>query len=165
MMPGSLYRSVQKGEPITEHTIRRLAKRLSPATIEELVLVSNADSFGRGGEREKVVYKPGEWILEIAKKIGVEKKKSDMLISGKELRAIGFPQGEIIGKVRLMSERIRGLREYLEKVDPTTSTENLKHELITLIKEVVETDESLEILRNETLNTIQKIREKRGKVE
>jgi tRNA nucleotidyltransferase (CCA-adding enzyme) len=158
MMPGSLYRSAEKGYPITENTVRRLAKRLSPATIEELILVSNADSFGRGGIEDKSIYKPGEWLIDIAKKIGAEKKPPDMLISGKDLRELGFPQGEIIGKIRLLTERIRGLKETLKKEDSHVSIETLREDILHMLSGIENTEDALEILRNDALETIKEIR-------
>ncbi len=49
LFPTFLYEEeVKKGAKVSDGAIRRLAKKISPATIKELVLVAEADHLGRG---------------------------------------------------------------------------------------------------------------------
>ncbi|KYJ86599.1 CCA tRNA nucleotidyltransferase [Sulfurovum riftiae] len=68
--------------------IRRLATKVN---IEELVLVAKADFLGRTTEEAKsAVFKAGEWLLEKAKTLKVEKKPLECLVRGKDLIALGL---------------------------------------------------------------------------
>ena len=68
--------------------IRRLATKVN---IEELVLVAKADFLGRTTEEAKsAVFEAGEWLLEKAKTLKVEKKPLECLVRGKDLIALGL---------------------------------------------------------------------------
>lgn len=116
LVTNSLYLEERKGNSITDGAIRRLAKRLHPATIQELVQVCEADHFGRGSlvientEQENSYeneYKAGLWLLERARILDVESKKPTDLIRGSEWINLGFESGINIGKMIDLSNRLR----------------------------------------------------------
>jgi hypothetical protein len=61
LKPEVLYAQEKAGTPVSDRAIRRLARRIAPATIRELALLSEADHLGRGG----VTTSPegGAWLL------------------------------------------------------------------------------------------------------
>ena len=72
----------------TERAVRRLARRLAPATIEGRVLVVRADRSGRG----RLVDRAGEverW-LEVARDIGTDRAPARRLLTGDHLIAAGW---------------------------------------------------------------------------
>jgi tRNA nucleotidyltransferase (CCA-adding enzyme) len=77
------------GDP-TPAAVRRLARRLSPATLEEWALVVGADRGGRGSDSYK---NPATKWLEVASSIGVEKKPVKGLLTGDHLIAAGMRPG------------------------------------------------------------------------
>lgn len=81
--------------------VKRLSRRLAPATIQQLLLVMEADHNGRGGD----VYKdaPGSLeIAELAKELNVEKKPYEYILMGRHLIEAGLKPslqfGEILRK-------------------------------------------------------------------
>jgi len=82
------------GNKISAGAIRRLAQRIFPATIQELVYVSEADHRGRGpfGDtkiKEQLLlspdeYLPGEWLLRRARELDIENSRPVNLTRGKE---------------------------------------------------------------------------------
>lgn len=162
MMPGSLYRTDEKGTPITDSAIRRLAKKLHPATIEELILVSNADSFGRGIDNPKTVYKPGEWLTDFASRLGIEREQPEKMLRGKDLIEAGLKPDRIYGAIITTADRLRALRETLAKETKSEEIESLKEEVLELLGHTSTTTEALNALRDEALATIQEIRNTRA---
>ncbi|MDO8496671.1 MAG: HD domain-containing protein [bacterium] len=82
----------------TDSAIRRLAKRIYPATIEELAYLATADIKGTGHDM------PGEYdqaqnILKKSKELAVAKSKPQPVIMGRDLLDIGFVPGKKIGEV------------------------------------------------------------------
>ncbi len=101
---------------ISNGTIRRLAKRIHPATIQELVLISEADHLGRGPYSEKRrenmlldpnKYLPAKWLLQIARKLEVEKSKPVDLTRGRDWMNFGFEGGPDIGRLIRLSNELR----------------------------------------------------------
>ena len=93
---------------VSDGAIRKLAQRIAPATIQELVLLEQADHLGRGPFMDEMSSdqfllpdpsRSGDWLLRRAREIGVENSKPVSAISGKELVALGMKQGEDIGTV------------------------------------------------------------------
>ncbi len=115
LKPTLLYKSELRGEKVSDGAIRKLALRIFPATIEELVLVSQADQQGRGPfinshESGKCFitldYPTGKWLLERANKIGVYKEKPKPIIMGRDLINLGFHPGVLFGKVISLAEEL-----------------------------------------------------------
>lgn len=87
-----------KGELPTKRQIQRLARRLSPSTIEELCCVMDADKNGRPplpkGRTVAV-----DNILEVAKEISLEKQPPTPWVSGRDLIALGMVPNPDMGKL------------------------------------------------------------------
>jgi len=90
LKPSQFYRQGAKAG-----AIRRLATQVN---IEELILVAKADFFGRGdsgsifrsAHADISNYPAGEWLLEKAKMLKVEKGPLPHLLSGKDLIGLGL---------------------------------------------------------------------------
>jgi tRNA nucleotidyltransferase (CCA-adding enzyme) len=78
----------------TKRAFRRLAKKLFPATMEELVKLSIADQKGRLTEFNPT---SENWFLQNSK--GFKNTLPKDFITGKDWINLGFKQGEIIGKL------------------------------------------------------------------
>ena len=78
------------GEP-TPRAVRRLARRLAPATLEDWALVVRADRLGRGGNSERAG-DPGSWVR-VARDVGVSKAPTRRLFTGNHLIAAGWEPG------------------------------------------------------------------------
>lgn len=124
LKPGMLWRIEQKGEQVSDGAIRNLAKRLHPATIGQLVCVSEADNRGRGhlvdpNEPEKYLipkdYPPKDWLLERARKINVEKSKPAPIIYGRDLIALGLEPGKIFGEIINLANSLRDERNFTKE--------------------------------------------------
>lgn len=96
---------------VSQGAFRRLAKRLHPATIEELSYVSEADSFGTGpfldvNNKEQFLLsglenggvKAAIWVRKQAEEIGVYKEPPKPFVTGKELISLGFKPGSREGE-------------------------------------------------------------------
>jgi len=96
---------------VSDGAFRRLSKRLHPATIEELSYVSEADSLGTGpffdpenpeqfllAGLERGGAKAAVWVRERAESIGVNQKKPELSVTGKELIRLGFVPGNREGQ-------------------------------------------------------------------
>jgi tRNA nucleotidyltransferase (CCA-adding enzyme) len=105
-----------KGNPISDGAIRKLAARIHPATIKELVLIAEADHLGRGPYIDPEdpcqliipnTYPPREWLLERARILGVEESKPTDIIRGKDLIAFGYTPGELFGNIICSANGLR----------------------------------------------------------
>lgn len=97
LKPVLLYN--EKSKPAA---VRRLARKLYPATIKELLLVSIADKGGRGIETD---YNFADWILDRAKEYKVLEKPPEHIITGKELIALGLSPGPKMGEtIKLLDD-------------------------------------------------------------
>lgn len=99
---------VQHGEKVTNGTIKRLASRISPATIKQLICVAKADYFGHesfvdSNESEKSFtpsdYPAGKWLLERATELGIYETRPKPVLLGKDLIALGFKPGPLFGEI------------------------------------------------------------------
>ncbi len=111
-----MYRSIQKGEIVRDGAFRRLAKRLKPATIEDLTYVFEADSGGRGPfqdpeHKDQFVLqfpdKAAEWTRTRAIEIGVDKIVPKPILQGRDLIAFGFTPGINFGIIINLAEDLR----------------------------------------------------------
>jgi tRNA nucleotidyltransferase (CCA-adding enzyme) len=120
LKPSIFYiQEVQKGEKVTDGAIKRLAARIHPATLKQLVCVAKADHLGRGPfvdphEPEKSLmpldYPAGKWILKRASELGIYEAKPEPVLFGRDLIALGFEPGPLFGKVIKAAEErhVRG---------------------------------------------------------
>lgn len=133
LAPSTLYiNKYEKQEKITDGAIRRLAKRIHPATIQELVAVALADHIGRGpfyddqGQMYMTLYSAGEYLVEEARKLGVEKSKPVDVIMGRDLIGLGYQPGPAFGKIIDLANQLRDdknftkeqIMEIIEQISP-----------------------------------------------
>lgn len=122
LIPTMLYCSefVQK-EKISDGAIRRLAKRVDPATIQELVLVAKADHFGRGGLFDAEIpeqllvskeFPAGDWLIRRARFLNVEKSKPTDIIQGRDLQTMGLKTGPDFGQIIRLANNLRDDKNY-----------------------------------------------------
>lgn len=145
LIPTMFYiEEIIRDNKISDGAIRRLAQRIHPATIQELVLVSEADHLGRGPFNLKIKeqlllpedqFPAGEWLLKRARALEVEDSRPADLTRGKDWINLGYEQGESIGRLIELSNALRDeknfSREILFKIvdginDPNKAIEKLK---------------------------------------
>jgi tRNA nucleotidyltransferase (CCA-adding enzyme) len=80
LAPFALYR-----DKSSKSAVRRLALKVN---IENLVLVAKADTFGR--TLKNITFFEGEWLLDMAKMLNVEKYPVKNFIGGKDLIELGL---------------------------------------------------------------------------
>ncbi|MFH1405188.1 MAG: HD domain-containing protein [Patescibacteria group bacterium] len=129
LAPSMLYiadqKAVSPNEKVSDGAIRRLAARIHPATITELVRVAKADHLGRGPFRDPVFedwvsypeeFPAEQWLLERAQKVNVEDGKPKPLVGGKDLIELKFKPsnkaGERFGEVMALTDDLRDDGEY-----------------------------------------------------
>ncbi|MFA5020730.1 MAG: HD domain-containing protein [Patescibacteria group bacterium] len=113
--------SLDKDSPAAKKidgSIRRLAKRIHPATIKELVAVATADHLGRGpfteanGQILFNLYTAGQWLIERAAVLGVEKSVPKRVLTGKDLLRLGFKPGENVGAAMKLADDLRDEKKF-----------------------------------------------------
>lgn len=116
LWPSIQYIRHTRGEKVSDGSIRRLAKRLHPATIEELTYVSEADHHGRGPFLDPAhshqfllpdPYVAGAWLRREARELGVSIEQPKPPIMGRDLLSVGFVPGRNVGAVMTLCERLR----------------------------------------------------------
>lgn len=115
-----------RGKEVKAGAIRRLAERISPATIQELALVAESDHLGRGPFIDPEVpdqllldfkeYLAGEWILKRARALAIEKSKPADLFQGRDLMNLGFKQGKHMGEIIRLGNRLRDEKEFTREM-------------------------------------------------
>jgi len=132
----------RNGEKITDGAIRRLARRLYPATIYELTLVAEADYMGKGNRlhNQDKNYKSGAWLIERSQLLKVDRDKPENIIEGKDLIAMGFTPDKIFGKIIHTANRLRDKHEFsrnkiLNLIKKQGSVKNALHRLQQEIEE------------------------------
>lgn len=143
LAPFSFYKAeFQKKEKITDGAIRRLARRLYPATIYELTLVAEADYLGKGTRlRDRDTnFKSGKWVIERSQKLKVDRDKPVNVIEGKDLIALGFSPEPIFGDIIKAANQLRDDKDYakqdiLEYIRMQISSEDALRRLQQLLKE------------------------------
>lgn len=78
-------------QELSDSGLRRLAKRLHPATLTELMWVSKADS-AKGGSLDR------DELLSRAEKLDVAREQPRPIIMGRDLLELGFTQGVVLGQ-------------------------------------------------------------------
>ncbi|MFH1175101.1 MAG: CCA tRNA nucleotidyltransferase [bacterium] len=126
LAPTLLYTDeIIKNQPISDGAIRKLAKRIYPATIRELVLVAEADQLGRGPFKNPEIseqllfpnsFPQGEWLLKRARNLDVEKSKPVNLIEGRDLISLGFKNGKHIGDIIRLANILRDEKEFTKEM-------------------------------------------------
>jgi len=115
LAPFSFYQAESRnGEKITDGVIRRLARRLYPATIYELILVAEADYMGKGTRlhNQDKNFKSGAWLIKRSQELKVDRDKPENIIAGKDLIAMGFSPGKIFGRIIQTANKLRDEHEF-----------------------------------------------------
>ncbi len=117
LAPTLLYTESQiKGKKVSDGAIRRLAKRIYPATIQELTLVAEADHLGRGPYSNPEIpeqsifpdnFPAGSWLLEKARQLQVEDSKPADLLMGRDLINLGLEPGFQFGQIIKLANELR----------------------------------------------------------
>jgi tRNA nucleotidyltransferase (CCA-adding enzyme) len=113
LLPGKSEKAVK----VSDGALRRLSKRLFPATIRELVFLFDADRLGRGATDDyisfsrsgagSVLSEEGRWLLERARMLDIHISCPADIIMGRDLINRGFKQGLTIGKVIKLANTLR----------------------------------------------------------
>lgn len=87
--------------------VRRLANRLRPATIAELVQVTTADQAARQPVDHTVPSNPaGQWLLAEAGRLNIATRAPEPIIRGQDLQALGWAPGPVFGQIIERAERL-----------------------------------------------------------
>ncbi len=121
LIPTMFYvEEVVRNNKISDGAIRRLANRIYPATIQELVFVSEADHLGRGLFDQEIKeqlllpenqFPVGEWLLKRARDLEVEDSRPADLTRSRDWISLGYKRGENIGKLIRLSRLSNSLRD------------------------------------------------------
>jgi tRNA nucleotidyltransferase (CCA-adding enzyme) len=95
LKPTMFYRDRNK---LTDGAIRRLARRLHPATIKELIHTAHSDHTGRGKNGPQD-FPAGPWLLQKAVELQVDKEPPKPLLLGRHLIQLGVRPGPQMGKI------------------------------------------------------------------
>lgn len=148
LQPTLLYtEEVIRGNKVSDGAIRKLAQRLYPATIQELVWLSQADQLGRGSiypaTQEEIMqsddFPAGKWLLKRARDIDVEKSKPSHLIRGIDLIRLGYKQGKDIGELIKIIDLLRDEKQYTKEdvfkiIEPIKDSEQAINQLKKILK-------------------------------
>ncbi len=114
--PFMLYYQTQTESPPGDGAIRALARRMHPATIEQLLRVAEADMRGRGpvSEQEKQKLDAIEWVRQRAHELHVRDQKPADVIRGNDLLAFGMKPGPHFGVIVRAANMLHD-EDHLEK--------------------------------------------------
>lgn len=84
-------------------TVKRLSRRLHPATIQELLYVIESDHNGRGSDMHKDATGSRD-LLELAKEMKVENKQYEYILMGRHLIDEKLKPGPIFGEILRAAE-------------------------------------------------------------
>lgn len=94
LKPGEYYNAMNRGNPVGDGAIRRLARRVEP---DLLYRVAKADSLGRypDGDRSKMIFgsEAQEWFIERVRALDVERKAPQPILMGRHLIDLGLEPG------------------------------------------------------------------------
>jgi tRNA nucleotidyltransferase (CCA-adding enzyme) len=110
LKPRMLLHSKERGELSEEqyaNAVRRLLKRIRPASWRVLVAVAEADFRGRGSEQEKRMDEAATAMRRIVEERDLETAALEMLLQGQDLLDLGVPAGPLIGKILQQIEDAR----------------------------------------------------------
>lgn len=112
LKPGTLLRLLEQGKMGYEqylNSVRRLLKRIAPATWQMLLAVAEADARGRGFEdAETAPFAAGEALRNAVLSHELDQQARTPLVQGRDLLALGFTPGRALGE---LIERIEMWRD------------------------------------------------------
>lgn len=104
-----LFGAEQRGDIVSDGAIRKLARRIAPATLEDLLIVSEADHLGRGpfpsGHAPQAF--SGPWLRERADRLHVMDTVPISIVQGRDLVAIGFDPSPLFGDIIDLADTLR----------------------------------------------------------
>lgn len=117
MKPYRLWHAERvEGKTVSDGVLRRLASRIFPAILCDLVLVTEADFCGRGpfpdpSDPSKKIwdieYPAGQWLLERARPLELLGGPGPHAITGDELIGLGYPPGSLFGQIIQLCDDLR----------------------------------------------------------
>lgn len=117
LAPSMLYKlEVMTGKPVSDGTIRALARRIHPATIKELCMVSEADYCGMGpfpDEKDpskksfRTVDPYSSWLFNRALLVDAATDRPPNILRGQELLDLGFAPGPQVGEIIALANKLR----------------------------------------------------------
>jgi len=126
LIPTMFYiEEVIRDNKISDGAIRRLAQKIHPATIQELVYVSEADHLGRGSFDPEIKdqlllpvdqFLAGAWLLKRARKLEVESSRPADLTRGRDWINRGYEPGPNIGKLIKLSNDLRDEKNFSKEI-------------------------------------------------
>lgn len=87
------------GEPLSDHRIRRLARKIAPATLTQLTALMRADANGRPPRTDPATLARLEHLERRARELAVADAAPVALIQGRDLIARGLPPGPQFGPI------------------------------------------------------------------
>jgi tRNA nucleotidyltransferase (CCA-adding enzyme) len=149
LIPTMFYvEEVVRNNKISDGAIRRLANRIYPATIQELVFVSEADHLGRGLFDQEIKeqlllpenqFPVGEWLLKRARDLEVEDSRPADLTRSRDWISLGYKRGENIGKLIRLSNSLRDEKKFSrEMVFGIVDKINNSDEVIKKLEKILE---------------------------
>lgn len=88
---------LHENQKITKPAVNRLANRLAPATIQELVWVMEADRRGRAVEWHG--FPQGDELLKKAEELSVKTEGPQKILMGRHVLELGVKQGKLVGEI------------------------------------------------------------------
>lgn len=85
-------------QPLTERAVRRLSRRLAPATIPELCLIITADHQGRPPKPSEVPKVVGQ-LEAMAQQLAVTRGPPERILKGRHLLELGWKPGPEMGRI------------------------------------------------------------------
>lgn len=84
---------------LSDRGVRRLARRLAPATVTQLAALIRADRMGRGGRFEDVDDGDADELLRRANALNLKDSAPEPLVMGRHLIDLGVAPGKHMGEV------------------------------------------------------------------
>lgn len=147
LKPAQLYASDLRGAWVSGGALRRLARRVAPATIDQLAIVAAADHLGRGpfpqpdGSSAWPTSDPAsEWLRAESAACGVLGGRPEPSLYGRDLMDRGWPAGPELGRVLEAAEQLADhgwtrdqlLAQLNHATDPTAAAILLESALATV---------------------------------
>lgn len=125
---------------VSDGAIRKLAKRLYPATIKELCQINEADNNGRNAKEDN---EAARWLLERSEQLNVVEKPAEATLQGRDLIEAGHKPGREFSSIIKLAEELHNekmwSRDEILKIVSTYKTlkdieDKIKEELVKSIK-------------------------------
>jgi tRNA nucleotidyltransferase (CCA-adding enzyme) len=100
--PYQLYLQLNSESPPGDGAIRSLARRLHPATIDQLLFVAESDMRGRGpfpNGNDQYRMDSLDWLRDRAHELEIRDRKPEDIIRGRDLLALGMKPGSHFGLI------------------------------------------------------------------